>query len=199
MSRLQMMLMAVGLNAALAGIAAAQARRSSADDIRRNIGNDTFRELMKPDRGNVSGDGPVSKAARDAALKQIEEDFKTIQDINNKMMADVWSSEVIDYRRTSKALSEIGSRATRLRKALVLPEPEDHKRPALTVTDLKEFKSSLMLMDRSLMSFVRNPIFRQHNVLEVNLAVQASCDLEEVIFLSGRLKKILAQLKDTAR
>ena len=185
----------VAASAALVSVVAAQARRSAADDPRRNIRNDTFRELTKADRENSSIDGPVSEAMREAAVKQVLEDFKSIQDINNKMMADVWSTESIDRGRTAKALSEISVKATRLRSNLVLPEPENTKRPPLSIADLKEFKSNLLLMDRFLMSFVNNPIFREQKVLEVNLAAQASHDLDEVIFLSGKLKKLVGHLK----
>jgi len=198
MRRLQIMFLAIVLSAASACLTAAQTgptRRSTADDSRATIANDTFRELTKADRGNVSPDGRVSDAVREAALKQVVEDFKSIQDINNRMMADVWSSQGINYDRTLKALAEISTKATRLRNTLVLPEPETLKRPALTVSDLKEFKSSLMLMDRFLMSFVTNPIFREHKVLEVNLATQASRDLQEVVLLSADLKKAAQRLK----
>jgi len=51
------------------------------------------------------------------------------------------------------------------------------------------------LMDRSLMSFVNNPVFRERNVVEVNLATQATKDLDDVIAYSANLKKIAANLK----
>jgi hypothetical protein len=198
-NRLQCFLMIqLALIPAFVIVVAAQpgARRTPAD-TRRAIANDTFRELMKRER-ETRAPGPNSansEAARAVALRQLREDFKSIQDVNNKMMAQAWATEGIDYARTSSMLGDINERAVRLKNNLSLPQPEKIRRQHVTASGLKEFKSALMLMDRSLMSFVNNPIFRERNVVEVNLAAQATQDLEDVIAFSANLKKIAANLK----
>jgi hypothetical protein len=177
-------------------VAAQPGTRRSVESTRRAIANDTFRELMKRER-ETRAPAPTanSEAARAVALRQLREDFKSIQDVNNKMMAQAWATEGIDYAHTSAMLGDINERAVRLKNNLSLPQPEKIRRQHVTASGLKEFKSALMLMDRSLMSFVNSPIFRERNVVEVNLAVQATQDLEDVITYSANLKKIAANLK----
>jgi len=175
---------------------AAQGRRNR-DDTRRQIANDTFRELMKVQRESRAPN-PKTDEERAATLRQIREDFRTIQDVNNRMMARAWKSEKIDYDETSSMLAEINDKAVRLKNNLSLPHPEKLERQDVNAGGVKEFKSALLLMDRSLMSFVNNRIFRE-NVIEVNLATQATQDLENVIGFSSKLRKIAANLKTAQR
>ena len=180
---------------AIAVAAQAGSRRASAEATRRAMANDTFRELMKRERETLAGPTPRSEAERFAALKQVREDFKTIQDVNNRMMSQAWARESIDYERTSNMLEEINDRAVRLKSNLALPQPDKIQHKSLSASGSKEFRSALMLMDRSLMSFVNNPVFRERNVVEVTLATQATKDLEDVIAYSANLRKIAANLK----
>ena len=176
-------------------VAAQPGSRRTSEATRRVIANDTFRELMKRERETLTGPTPRSEAERFAALKQLREDFRAIQDVNNKMMSEAWARESIDYEQTSSMLGQINDRAVRLKSNLALPEPEKVQHRTLSAGGPKEFKSALLLMDRSLMSFVNNPVFRERNVVEVNLATQATKDLDDVIAYSANLKKIAANLK----
>jgi hypothetical protein len=179
---------------AMAVTAQPGARRSN-EATRRAIANDTFRELMKRERETLAGPTPRSEAEKFATLKQVREDFRTIQDVNNKMMSQAWARENIDYAQTSNMLAEINDRAVRLKSNLALPQPDKVQHKPLSANGPKEFKSALLLMDRSLMSFVNNPVFRERNVVEVNLAAQATKDLDDVIVYSANLKKIAANLR----
>jgi uncharacterized lipoprotein YehR (DUF1307 family) len=131
-------------------------------------------------------------SVRLAVLKQIREDFKNIQGLNNKMMANAWAHEELDYGYISDSISQIKSKATRLRSNLALPKPKDveeEKQLDLARAGVKEFRAALLLLDKSIMSFVTNPLFQTTNVVEVNLAAQASHDLKVIIELSGNLHK----------
>jgi hypothetical protein len=176
--------------------AAQPGTRRSPADVRRATTNDTWRELMKVERETRNVPQPVLDAARLATLKQLKEDFRSIQDVNNRMMAAAWAQEMVDYDRTVQMLSEINSRAVRLKSNLALPEPENTKPKTLAASGVKEFKAALLVMDRSLMNFVTNPIFQERNVVEVNLATKATRDLEAVIAYSANLKKIASHLKN---
>jgi hypothetical protein len=176
--------------------AAQPGARRSPSDVRRVTANDTFRELMKAERETRNVPQPVLDAARLATLKQMKEDFRLIQDVNNRMMAAAWANEMVDYERTAQMLTEINSRAVRLKGNLALPQPENTKPKTVAASGLKEFKAALLAMDRSLMSFVTNPIFQERNVVEVNLATKATRDLEDVIAYSANLKKIAGHLKN---
>jgi hypothetical protein len=172
-------------------------RPASPSETRRMINDDTFREMMRVDRENIKTPGASSNAGRAAQLNQLRDDFKTIQSVNNRMMAEAWAREQLDYAHISSMISEINERATRLKTNLSLPEPDSSKKQEapLSIAGFKEFRSALLLMDRSLMSFVRNPIFQRPNVIEIDLAKQARVDLDSVIVLSGKLKKQTANLK----
>jgi hypothetical protein len=161
---------------------------------RREINDETFRELMKNERENKNF-GRSNSEATQALLKQTIDDFRAIQNINNKMMAEVYAKEAIDYERTAAAIAQINTKATRLKNNLSLPNPKDVRKSDLTVSGAKEFKAALLLMDRSIMSFVNNPLFKERNVMEVASATRASQDLADVITLSATLKKIADNLK----
>jgi hypothetical protein len=130
-----------------------------------------------------------------ALLKQTSDDFKAIQNINNKMMAEVYGTETVDYERTSAGIAQINAKAIRLKNNLSLPTPQKVKKNDLTVSGAKEFKSALLLMDHSIMSFVNNPIFQKPNLVEIESAMRASHDLAEIITLSATLRKIADNLR----
>ena len=192
-------LIGIALIPAFAVIASAQrgsSGRPNPDATRTTVNDETFRELMKMERENKNLAGDNSETAR-ALVKQTSDDFRAIQSINNKMMAQVYATEAIDYDRTSAAIAQINTKATRLKNNLSLPNPRDVKKKDLTVSGAKEFKSALLLMDRSIMSFVNNPIFQKPNVIEVESATRASHDLADIITLSATLKKIADDLKSS--
>ena len=189
---------------ALVSFAVAQQRGTnpppSPNETRRMINDDTFRELMRVSRETPNTSVAGSDASRAAQLKQLGDDFRTIQNINNKMMGEAWAREQLDYGHLAEMISEINGRAARLKNNLSLPEPDSSRKQGegLSISGLKEFRSALLLMDRSLMSFVTNPIFQRPDVVQIDLAKKARLDLENVIALSGNLKKITAKLQDSA-
>jgi hypothetical protein len=172
----------------------AQTRQPSAKD--------TARQIQRVERDQLLLNQPLpptkeDDSARLAALKQSKEDFRSIQGINNKMMATAWAKDELDYSSISDSISQIKSKAIRLRSNLSLPKPEkqsEEKPVELSVASVKDFRAALMLLDRSLMSFVTNPLFKESTVMEVSLATRASHDLEMVIELSENLQKAAKSL-----
>jgi hypothetical protein len=175
----------------------AQRARPNPEATRRTINDETYRELMNKERENKNSVREDSDPKRALLLKQNREDFKAIQSINNKMMAEVYAAEAIDYDRTSAAIAQINTKASRLKNNLSLPDAKNVKRKDLTVSGAKEFKSALLLMDHSIMSFVSNPMFKELKVMEVESAKQASQDLADIITFSATLKKIADNLKSS--
>ena len=167
------------------------------DAVRTTINDETFRELMNRERETRNPGRDNSDEMR-ALLKQMVDDFRTLQNINNKMMADVFAKEAIDYDGTSAAIAQINTRATRLKSNLALPNPKDVKKKDVSASGAKEFKSALLVMDHSIMSFVNNQIFQQPNVMQLETATRASQDLADVITLSATLKKIADNLRSSA-
>lgn len=144
---------------------------------------------------------PKDDPARRVVLKQISEDFKELQGLNNKMMAEAWSRPQLDYRYISDMVSQIRGKATRLKSNLVLPEAEDDqtKQPDANLSDPATFRAGLLHLDRLIMSFATNPLFQKSKVVEVDLAKKASSDLAGVIEMSGKLKKAAVGLTKSAK
>jgi hypothetical protein len=163
---------------------------------------DTARQIQRVERDQQLLLKPLppkkeDDSARRAALKQSKEDFKNIQGINNKMMANAWAKEELDYNSISDSISQIKSKAIRLKSNLSLPEPEkenEEKQLDLAVASVKDFRAALLRLDKSIMSFVTNPLFKESSVMEVSLATRASHDLEMVIDLSENLQKAAKSL-----
>ena len=142
--------------------------------------------------------GTNTNAVREAIQKQISDDFRELQSLNNKMMATAWSQPDLDYKYISRMVDEIGKKAARLQSNLALPKSEEKQestKPSGEISTTEEFKAELLVLDRSVMSFVKNPIFQKTNVIELSLANQATRDLETVIEMSKKLKKVSAKLK----
>ena len=131
-----------------------------------------------------------------AIQKQIAEDFRELQSLNNKMMATTWEQPTLDYRYISRMTGEIAKKATRLRSNLGLPKSEvkEAAQPSEEISTKEAFKAELLSLDRSVMSFATNPIFQKTNVMDLRLANQAKSDLEAVISMSNRLKRVSAKL-----
>jgi len=135
------------------------------------------------------------KSARQAVLKQVNDDFKTLQVLNNKVMSEVTDQSGVEYKEISSMLSDISSRASRLKLNLALPKPEmSRSEKTLEISNATEFKDELWAFDKVVTNFATNPIFQQANVIEVELAKQASLDLATIIERSGKLKKAAAKL-----
>jgi hypothetical protein len=73
----------------------------SARDIVRAIGQKEMDRLLLLRRILAPRDDP----ARRIVLKQIREDFKDLQGLNNKMMAEAWARPELDYPYISEMIS----------------------------------------------------------------------------------------------
>jgi hypothetical protein len=136
------------------------------------------------------------------ALSQIAEDYEKLQLTNNKMMSASMRAAVPDYTNIAAATAEIKTRANRMKENLRLAKVEakkaekdtDYKKPM----DAAGMKAALLLLDGSIMSFIRNPIFKNPGVVDIEQAGKASRDLETIIELSGLLNKDAQRLGKSA-
>lgn len=140
-----------------------------------------------------------TESMRVSRLKKIKDDFKDLQSLNNKMMADAWLQDTLDYSSIAEMVSKIRSKAKDLKDGLSLPESEKPqtalKMP--TVTTVRQFREELLLLDKTILRFVTNPVFQANNTVDVNLAKKASEDLEQVILLAVDLKQNAQKLRKT--
>lgn len=136
-----------------------------------------------------------SEAVRISRFKKIKDDFRDLQSLNNKMMADAWSRETLDYSTIADTVSKIRGKANDLKESLSLPESDNPQTAPKAVTTVKHFREELLLLDKTIMSFVNNPVFQAANTVDVNLAKNASADLEQVILLTVDLKQNAQKLR----
>ena len=167
--------------------------------VQRKTPRDVVMESNRQELDNLLLRKPIlateDKSARQAVLKQINDDFKTLQVLNNKLMSEVEDQGGVDYKEISTMLADIGSRAARLKSNLALPKVDEKKEKSNSeLTTAAALKDRLMEFDKVVMSFATNPIFQQANVIDVELAKQASGDLATIIERSGKLKKAAAKL-----
>ena len=163
--------------------------------------HDTVRELSRIDMNRAVELQLLSRnnknAVKEAVKKQISEDFRDLQALNNKMMADAWSQRKLDYKDISGMVGQIHKRAARLRTNLGLPQSNEKTEATVEISTEKDFRQELLKLDQSVMSFVTNPIFQQTNVVELDLANKAIRDLNAVVDLSARLKKVGEKMRKT--
>ena len=141
------------------------------------------------------------EAVRVSRFKKIKDDFRDLQSLHNKMMADAWLQETLDYSSIAETVSKIRGKANSLKDGLSLPQSDepktDLKMPA--VTTVRQFREELLLLDQTIMRFVNNPVFQAANTVDVNLAKKASDDLEQVISLTVDLKQNAQKLRKTGQ
>ena len=141
------------------------------------------------------------EAVRVSRFKKIKDDFRDLQSLHNKMMADAWLQETLDYSSIAETVSKIRGKANSLKDGLSLTQAEEPKTelkmPA--VTTFRQFREELLLLDKTIMRFVNNPVFQAANTVDVNLAKKASDDLEQVISLTVDLKQNAQKLRKTGQ
>jgi hypothetical protein len=133
---------------------------------------------------------------RISLMPQIREDFSRMQVVNNQMLQAAFAAVRLDRKNILDATAEIRKRAGRLKTNLKLPAPEGsgEMTEASALPDDRALKESLLRLDRSIMSFVTNPLFQQTKVLDANLSTKASRDLEDIIELSRAIRKGVERL-----
>lgn len=124
-------------------------------------------------------------------LMQIREDFLRIQVVNNDLAKAVSENSALDLKLVAKSTSEIKKRANRLKFNLALPEFKKDAAKSKTEVgpELGHVKSSLSTLDQLVLRFTNNPVFKRADVVDAQLAAKARRDLDEIIELSGGIKK----------
>jgi hypothetical protein len=123
---------------------------------------------------------------------QIREDFTRLQLINNELMRTVFVKKNVDLKLIAATTAEINKRAARLSGNLVLPRLDDkmaNRKPDNAGND-SDLPAELLALDRCIMSFITNPLFKQPSVVDAQLASKARQDLDLIIRLSKQLKTV---------
>jgi hypothetical protein len=167
-------------------------RRAADDERRMEAWELRMAEVRRP---------PERRRDSTLAYSQIREDYKQIQVVNNDLAKVVDKGVELDLKYVAKSVSEIKSRASRLKENLMLPEAKKPSERSITEvgTEPKQLKSALIVLDNLVMEFVSSPIFDQAKAVNVEQAAKARRDLEKIIEISEQIKRGSERLKNTAQ
>jgi hypothetical protein len=193
---------AVLLFAALALVAQGQqgaAERAVRERMSREAAESEEREMMLAltERYHRSGERRDPRLA----FAQIREDFVRLQVVNNDLARAVAGGGRLDLKLVAKSASEIKKRAERLKDNLALPAAaEGDKAPAReTPTDPEQLRTALSRLDELILRFANNLHSKGVRRFDAQSSAKVRRDLEEIIVLSGRVKKSSEKLEEAAR
>lgn len=134
---------------------------------------------------------PAKSAQRNPLAAQLKEDFERIQIISRDVIATNSSSEPLNHKLIENSATEIKRRASRLKSRLLFPDAEMRRLLQKQSDGAEEFsvKALMSKLDRSILSFALNPIFKNPGVLDVPNSAMAKRDLDQIIKFSDLLRK----------
>ncbi|MGH9907600.1 MAG: hypothetical protein ACRD8U_18675 [Pyrinomonadaceae bacterium] len=132
-----------------------------------------------------------------AIAAQVTEDFDRIQVIYNDVLRTMSAGKSFEQGFLSESVAGINRCASRLKTNLALPQSTEAGKNEQSQTGIgpDHLKVSVAALLKHISNFVTNPLFESAGVLDVELSTRASRDLNEIIELSGRLKKTVTKLK----
>jgi hypothetical protein len=144
---------------------------------------------------------PTARREAKLSFAQISEDFTRIQVINNELVTAARRDTELDLKFVAKSTAEIRKLAARLKENLVLPEPEEGTKHVQTEggPEPEQLKPALAALGKLIAGFAHNPVFKEPKVVDAQMSAKARRDLEEIIELSGLLRKTSEKLTKTAR
>jgi len=133
-------------------------------------------------------------------IKQVNDDFARIQEINVEIMRDYSDGKPPDYPHIAGAMSEIKKRASRLRSNLILPSGDRiaGEQAGSSSAPKHSGRSPLLDLNDLIVSFVTNPIFKNENTIDLELGARAKRDLAGIVDLSDRISRSAEKLSKTA-
>lgn len=174
----------------------------------RETGDDRNERLLADRMWALRNIGKVKRkdielAGARLTLGQIKEDYEGIQVANNNILRMIATGKELDQQVITISTSEIKKRASRLKSyltALEAAEEDKGRKKEMTELEPSRLKTSLLLLDASILRVIENPIF-QHidKVVDVESSKKARNDLDTVIELSERIKRSVERSMKTAR
>ncbi len=134
-----------------------------------------------------------------AVMAEVEQDFKRILILHNELARTLSPYKTLHYDLVSQAAGEIRRRAARLQKTLALAKPEDEQNQERhqEFTDA-QMRDAVTRLCKQIKSFITNPIIEQPGTVNAQQLTKARHDLQDVIELSGNLRKSADRLKKTS-
>jgi hypothetical protein len=190
---------ALSLAAAFADATLAlQARRPPGEtDLKRQQREREHREAMLRTMEAKAAIDKLDQKQIEAAIKQVNEDFKQIQIVRNEMVRNLLANRPLDYRLISEEAGEINKRADRLKTYLMPPAPEgqDQKPKSQIEYAGGEMKDALIRLCNLIATFIDNPVLQTPSRVDVEQSTKAGGDLLSIIELSDDIKRSAEKLK----
>jgi hypothetical protein len=145
--------------------------------------------------------GHTNEKTISAAIDQLSQDFKRIQNIRNEIVHALKDESALDYKRIYGQTAELKKRALRMQTYLALRSLDAQgSTPAGQVEyDDKQIKDALVKLCKRIDSFVANPKFTSPLVVDIGGTAKARRDLEEIIGLSESVKSSAERLSHKSR
>lgn len=157
-----------------------------------------YRSPIAYPRRGLSKGGPSSREIRQAAAKQIKKDAERMQFLNREMMRTASSqSASLDFKSIAKAAGEIKKSAARLSFNLGFPKSDEPEKSNRSVDELsdEQLVASLTKLNRVISELNADALLLStRGVLDAGQAANAGRDLEEIIVLSGKIRKSAKEL-----
>jgi hypothetical protein len=155
------------------------------DEVKRQERESIYNELKtRPAR--------ASEREQRLRVEQASEDFTRIQVIADELTGAAAKSQSPDPDWTARRAEELGRRAGRLKGYLTLPalDGAEMRRVKEAAAEEGDLKTLLARLGASVKSFASNPYLRDPRVVDARRPFDARRDLELVVALSLRVKKL---------
>jgi hypothetical protein len=131
-----------------------------------------------------------------AILAQVQADFTRLQVVNNDLAETIDRKPVLDLDIVVKSAAEINNLAEKLMSNLTQTKSgKNTKEPAPeTLADREQLKQLLGAIDKVIVSFTHNPVFKEATPDDEKLGKQALRDLDQIIQLSSHARKSAEKL-----
>lgn len=123
-------------------------------------------------------------------LAQIREDLARLKAINGYLARAASRGGELDFKAVAQSATEINKLARRLGNNLILPRPEVgvERRQTESLAEGARLRPALAALVALIEGAARNPIFKGY-VFDAALSAEAQRDLDEIVELSGRIKR----------
>jgi hypothetical protein len=196
-------LAAIFLSAAAADTAMAQrgARPAGPTDLKSRQREREQREAMLRTGELGVALTKMDKQRLEAAIKQVQEDFKQIQIVRNELVRALLAGKPLDYKTVSDKTGDINKRADRLKTYLMHPVPEEKENEPKSQIEFNndEMKEALVRLCNQIAFFIDNPVLKNPGTVDVEQSAKAGGELLSIIELSGNIKKSADKLNKSPK
>lgn len=125
-------------------------------------------------------------------FNQVQEDFTAIQVTNNELAEELAKKDPPALGTVEKSVTEIHMRAVRLMENLTESKVKNREQSQTESAGTLELKDRLLDLDKLIVEFTHNRVFKEESADDDKLAKKALTDLDQIIKVSSG---ILASIK----